>query len=200
MDLMHKLAKISENERRHLISEFLNATFGGIPATPEFAVVIAGVMRSMTPNCPTTPRPARSRHGWSWPNCPRTRTSAPACGAWPRTRQTSTPNVTTKTPCRDFIASVRNQAGPALETGIGPVSPQADPIVAALTDHYAHISGFPDDADLRPRLAARLETVNDPRRERYLQLLAAINGWSAPDSLTPVLDWSIQAVRARIQR
>jgi hypothetical protein len=105
-----------------------------------------------------------------------------------------------KNPCRDFIASVRDQAGPALETGIGPVSPQADPIVAALTDHYAHISGFPDDADLRPRLAARLETVNDPRRERYLQLLAAINGWSPPDSLTPVLDWSIQAVRARIQR
>jgi hypothetical protein len=48
------------------------------------------------------------------------------------------------------------------------------------------------------QLLARLEAVNDSRRERYLTLLAVINGWSAPESLTPVLDWSIQALGARI--
>jgi hypothetical protein len=79
-------------------------------------------------------------------------------------------------------------------------SPQAGPIVAALTAHYAHISAFPDDGvELRRRLVSRLETANDPRRERYLQLLAEINGWPVLESLAPALDWSIQAVRARIQ-
>jgi hypothetical protein len=27
-----------------------------------------------------------------------------------------------------------------------------------------------------------------------------INGWPAPESLTPVLDWSIQALGARVPR
>ena len=54
-----------------------------------------------------------------------------------------------------------------------------------------------DDVDLRRRLLARLEIANDPRRERYLQLLAVVNGWQAPDSLTPALNWFIQALRAR---
>jgi hypothetical protein len=79
-----------------------------------------------------------------------------------------------------------------------PQSPQAAPVVAALTAHYAHILGRPDDARLQRQLLARLEAVNDPRRERYLTLLAVINGWSALESLTPVLDWSIQALGARI--
>jgi hypothetical protein len=43
-----------------------------------------------------------------------------------------------------------------------------------------------------------LESANDPRRERYLQLLAVINSWPAPESLAPVLDWFVQALRARI--
>jgi len=40
--------------------------------------------------------------------------------------------------------------------------------------------------------------VNDPRRERYLTLLAVINGWPAPDSLAPVLDWSTRALGAPV--
>jgi hypothetical protein len=58
--------------------------------------------------------------------------------------------------------------------------------------------GCTDDVDLRRRLSTRLETANDPRRERYLQLLAVINGWSPPESLAPVFDWFIRALDARI--
>jgi hypothetical protein len=52
MDLMHKLAKLSEDERRRLIGDFLGAAFGGLDANPEFA----GIMRSMTPELPDNPR------------------------------------------------------------------------------------------------------------------------------------------------
>ena len=78
-----------------------------------------------------------------------------------------------------------------------PASPQADEIAGALAALYAHTSGSPDNAELRRRLVVRLEAVNDPRRERYLQLLAVINGWQAPESLAPVLGWSIEAIRVR---
>ena len=72
--------------------------------------------------------------------------------------------------------------------------------VAALAAHYAHLLGRPDDTDLRRLLPARLETVNDPRRDRYFRLLAVINGWPAPQSLAPVFNWPVQAVRARAER
>lgn len=87
--------------------------------------------------------------------------------------------------CAPATAAVRDWAEPA--------SPQADPFTA----DYAHLLGCPDGIELRHRLATRLETVNDPRRERYLQLLAVVNGWTAPESLAPVFDWSVQALRVR---
>lgn len=90
--------------------------------------------------------------------------------------------------------------GPALSAGIEPASPQADPIATALTAHYAHVLGRPDGVELRRRLLTRLESVNDPRKERYFQLLAVINGWSAPESLAPVFEWSVQALRERVRR
>ncbi|MFF5247738.1 hypothetical protein ACFY3V_25920 [Streptosporangium sp. NPDC000095] len=61
----------------------------------------------------------------------------------------------------------------------------------------AFVVGRPDDADLRRRLLVRLESANAPRRETYLRLLAVINGWPAPESLTPVLGWFIRALIAR---
>lgn len=103
----------------------------------------------------------------------------------------------TSVPIRDIAVAVRDQAGPALTAGIEPTSPQADPFVASFTAHYAQLLGRPDDSELRHRLATRLESVNDPRRERYLQLLAVVNGWTAPESLAPVFDWSVQALRVR---
>ncbi|MGW0771108.1 hypothetical protein [Streptomyces sp. NPDC002676] len=99
---------------------------------------------------------------------------------------------------RGPAAADRYQVGPALAAGIDPGSPQADRVVAAVMAQYAHVLGRRDDVDLRRRLLTRLETANDPRRERYLQPLAVINGWSASESLVPVFDWFIQALGARI--
>ncbi|MFG1677865.1 hypothetical protein [Micromonospora sp. NPDC049282] len=35
------------------------------------------------------------------------------------------------------------------------------------------------------------------RRERYESLLGVVNGWPPVESLAPVLDWAIRALRAR---
>lgn len=51
-ELMHRLAQLSEHERRRLIGEFLDAVFGGLDAA---APALAGVMRSMTPELPDNP-------------------------------------------------------------------------------------------------------------------------------------------------
>jgi len=52
-----------------------------------------------------------------------------------------------------------------------------------------------DDAELRRWLLRLLEIANDPRAQRYWQLLAVMNRWPVPPSLAPVFTWFIEALR-----
>ncbi|MFF8840269.1 MerR family transcriptional regulator [Streptomyces sp. NPDC015130] len=196
MELMHRLAQFSEDERRRLIGGFLDAVFGGLDAAPAFA----GVMRSMTPELPDIPEAEQVR---AWVELAEMSLDPGFRAVVRRMTEEEAAEQTRSdmtVPRRDITAAVRDQAGPALTAGIDPASPQADAIVAEFTAHYAYLLGRPDDVGLRRRLAARLESVNDPRRQRYLQLLAVVNGWLAPESLAPVLDWSVRALRVRTQQ
>ncbi|MEU8312295.1 hypothetical protein [Micromonospora sp. NPDC048887] len=92
---------------------------------------------------------------------------------------------------------IREEVAPALADGVEPASPGAGPVLARAASRYARLCDVPDDADLRLRMLDRLRTARDPRRERYLELLCVVNGWPPPESLAPVLDWSIRALRAR---
>jgi len=192
---MHKLARLSQDERGRLIGDFLDAVFSGMDTEPS----LAGVRSSLTPELPDTPE-AEQVQAWAelaeLSQDPDFRASMRRMA-----RDEAAERAQGNTPVlhRGLIAVVRDQSSPALAAGIEPASPQAAPIVAALTAHYAHVLGRPDEAGLRRQLLDRLEAVNDPRRERYLTLLAVINGWPAPQSLTPALDWSIQALSACTQ-
>ena len=175
MELMHKLARLSEDERQRLIGDFLDAVFGDLGAEPSFT----GIRRSMTPELPDDPE-AEQVQAWAelaeLSQDPDFRASMRrmARDEAAELGQGSAPVLR-----RGLVAVVRDQAGPALAARIEPASLQAAPVVAALTAHYARILGRPDDAGLQRQLLARLEAVNDPRRERYLTLLTVINGWPA---------------------
>ncbi|TJZ54094.1 MerR family transcriptional regulator [Streptomyces piniterrae] len=196
LDLMHKLAKLSEDERQRLIDDFLGTVFDGLHDHPAFAAVI----RSMTPQLPDDPE-AEQVTAWvelaelfQDPDFRSTLHRMVQDLATDRARDDSMglPPI--------LAEAVRAQVEPMLAAGINSASPQADPIIEALTTHYAHILDRPADAELRRRLVARLETMNDPRSDRYFELLAVINGWPARESLAPVLTWTVQALRARMQR
>ncbi|MFF4826400.1 MerR family transcriptional regulator [Streptomyces sp. NPDC001312] len=192
-ELMHQLAQHSEDERRRLIDDFLEAVFGGLDATPAFA----GVMRSMTPELPTDPDTEQVQAWMELAELSRDPDFRTGVRRMAEDHATEQARGDTMGPRRDIAATVRDLVGPALATHIHPASPQADPIAAALTAHYARVLGHPDDIGLRRRLATRLENINDPRRDRYLQLLAMVNGWPPPESLAPLFDWSIEALSVR---
>ncbi|MFE4420831.1 MerR family transcriptional regulator [Streptomyces sp. NPDC056817] len=192
-ELMHQLAQHSEDERRRLIDDFLEAVFGGLDATPAFA----GVMRSMTPELPTAPDVEQVQAWMELAELSRDPDFRSGVRRMAEDHATEQARGDTTGPRRDIAATVRDLVGPALATHIDPASPQADPIVAALTVHYAHVLGHPDDIGLRRRLATRLANINDPRRDRYLRLLAVVNGWPPPESLAPLFNWSIEALSAR---
>ncbi|MGY0058266.1 MerR family transcriptional regulator [Streptomyces sp. LZ34] len=192
MELMHKLARLSEDERRRLIGEFLDAVFGGLEGHPEFA----GVRRSMTPELPDSPEAEQVR---AWVELAELSRDA-EFRALVRgvVEEQAAERDWGDGPRRDVVAVVRERVGPVLAAGVDPASRRADPVVEGVVGHYARVVGCPDDIELRRRLLGRLESVNDPRRERYARLLAVVNGWPAPESLTPVLDWAGAALRARV--
>ncbi|MFF4948413.1 MerR family transcriptional regulator [Streptomyces chattanoogensis] len=195
-EVMHQLAQLTEDERRRLIGDFLNAVFGGLDAASTFA----GVMRSMTPELPDNPGTEQVQ---AWVELAELSLDPDFRAAVRRMAEDQAADQAQSAmvgPRRDIAAAVRDEVAPALTVGIAPASPEADPIVTAITARYAHLLGRPDDVELRRRLANRLKDMNDPRRERYLQLLAVVNGWPAPESLAPVFDWSVQALRVRTAR
>ncbi|MGW1374191.1 MerR family transcriptional regulator [Streptomyces sp. NPDC002446] len=193
LDLMHKLAKLSEDERQRLIDDFLGTVFDGLHGHPAFTAAI----RSMTPQLPDDPEAEQVTAWVELAELFQDPDFRSALHGMAKDLATDlAPDDRTGLP-RNLVEAVRAQVQPALAAGIDPASPQADPLVAALTAHYAHILGHPDDTELRRRLLARLEGMTDPRRDRYFELLAVINGWPAPESPAPALTWTARAVRAR---
>ncbi|QFU86816.1 MerR family transcriptional regulator [Amycolatopsis sp. YIM 10] len=190
LELMHRLATLSETERRLLTDEFLGTVFDGLDTHPAFT----GVIRSMTPELPDDPTEEQIQ---AWVEL------AELCqdNGFRARMQEMAQNLAAERSAdatglpRSLAEAVRSLVEPALAEEIDPTAPAAEPIVTALTAHYAHIVNRPDDHGLRRQLASQLETMNDPRRDRYLCLLAVVNGWSAPDSLAPVLDWAVRALR-----
>ncbi|MDX3310523.1 MerR family transcriptional regulator [Streptomyces sp. NPDC054884] len=195
-ELMHHLAQLSEEQRRRLTGEFLDAVFGG----PRTAHATAGVRRSLTPELPDDPEADQVQ---AWVELAELLLDPEFRTTMRRLVEDQTADMArsgSTGPRRDLMATVRDHAASALSAGVDPASPDAEPVVAAFTADCAHLLGRPDDLELRRRLSARLESVNDPRRERYVRLLAVINGWPVPESLTPVLDWCVEALRARTPR
>jgi DNA-binding transcriptional MerR regulator len=187
--LMHKLAKLSEAERRHLVEDFLGTVFGGLDADPAFV----GIARSMNPELPDNPTIAQVE---AWVELAGLTQDADFRAGLRRVVEEHAAERLGDNGvlARDTAALVRDLVRPALAAGADPASSGADLIVETV---IARQHG-PDGLELRQALLARLAAVADPRRERYLQLLSVINGWSAPESLAPTLDWFIEALRARM--
>jgi DNA-binding transcriptional MerR regulator len=194
MELMHKLAQLSDAERRRLISDFIDDTFGGLDANPDFVAM----MRAAMPDLPDEPTAGQVE---AWVELaelcqdPDFRASVRRMAEYQAAERAGGDTTGLH---HDLAEAVRGQVCQALAAGIAPASPEADPVVDALTAQYADVFGRPDDAGQRRWLLTRLEIASDPRAERYWQLLAVINGWPVPQSLAPVFDWFSQALRARM--
>ncbi|MFG2998638.1 MerR family transcriptional regulator [Streptomyces sp. NPDC048340] len=190
--LMHRLAKLSEDERHRLVHEFIDATFGDLDANPEFVAM----MRSAMPELPDDPT---SEQVEAWVELaelcqdPGFRTSVRRMAEFQAADRSGGDTTGLH---HDLTEAVRARVGEALAAGILPASAEAAPFTESLTALYAHAFERADDGDLRRWLLARLEVASDPRAERYWQLLSVINGWPVPPALAPVFTWFTAALRA----
>ncbi|MEU0530106.1 MerR family transcriptional regulator [Amycolatopsis tolypomycina] len=166
--LAHQRVLLSEVERQCLIGDFLADALGDRPE-------LAGIARTLTPDLPADPSPAQAE---AWIELAALMRDAEFRANLRRLADGLEAGLR-----RDLTAEVRDAVTPAVAAGIVPKSPAAKAIVDGLGR---------DPGELREWLRA----ANDPRRERYLELLGVINGWAAPESLAPTFDWLAEAMAA----
>ena len=159
--LMHELARLSEVERRRLVDDFLADALGSRPG-------LEGIARTLTPELPENASPEQVE---AWIELAELAQDKEFRAILRRLADQHEGGLR-----RDLAAQVRDAVTPALDAGVAPDSPEARAVVDGLGR---------DPGRLRDWLAL----VGDPRRERYLRLLAVINGWAAPESLAPAFGW-----------
>jgi hypothetical protein len=100
----------------------------------------------------------------------------------------------------DLSNYVRERVAAALSAGVDPAGSTAAPILDDLVERYAETFQTTDTPKYRNALLRRLEIANDPRTERYFNLLHVINGWPTQPSLFPIFDWFARALRSHASR
>jgi len=189
--LMHKLARLSAQERQRIIDDFVTEVFQGVdPGSP--AMGVARGMRQMPAELPDDPAPEQVE-AWielgelvadeSFRRRARDMALAGPPAGLPDPQAGE----------RLDHQLVAEHAGRALAAGIAPGSREG----RAVLDQIVPPGTPPAE---RARLAATLETFTDARVERYWQLLAIINGWPQPPSVVPAFEWLIEALRADTAR
>jgi DNA-binding transcriptional MerR regulator len=185
MTLMNRLARLSAQERKQIIDDFVTEVFNGLDADPK----LKEKLRLTTPQLPDEPAPEQVD---AWVEL------AELVGD-PDFRQRMRKMV-------EYHAESRAQGGPAREPGayqwftrkltglvgearqrgIAPDSPEA----AEVVDRLLAGADATRRAEVRERLAAGL----DSQSERYHRLLAVINGEQPRPSHGSDLEWLIIAI------
>jgi DNA-binding transcriptional MerR regulator len=177
---MHRLAQLSDSERRRIVSDFLDHVFDGLAIDPAFEAR----MRSAAPALPDDPAPEQVD---AWIELAELVQDADfrARIRSMSERQASSPPVGDM---RETASLVASRAGAALAAGVEPGSAEAEAVVAELLPAFGDVS--------REQLADRLAAGTDARAERYWQLLAIINGWPPVPTTVPSWEWFVAALRA----
>ncbi|MFF4078795.1 MerR family transcriptional regulator [Streptomyces sp. NPDC001777] len=189
--LMHRLTQLSGEERRRLIDDFVEGTFGAADADPAAAAMV----RAAAPDLPRDP-------------------SGEQVAAWvelvglmgdedfrPRLRRTATYRATGRTPDiereagEELMEFTRRKVTEAVKSGIDPLGDRAAPVVDDLVHRFAEVFARTPDAEFREWMARKFEEAHDPRVERYWRLVWIVNGWQVVPGLVPVDPWLVRALR-----
>jgi DNA-binding transcriptional MerR regulator len=194
MELMHKLAKLTDQERRRLIDDFIDEAFEGLDVGPEFVAKMRGAM----PELPDDPTPEQAD---AWVELaelvqnPDFRAGIRRAAAY-QAKERAEGAHTGGEADRALVELVLERTGEARGAGVEPGAAAARPVLDELAGRFAELFRREDGPDFRSWLLERMVNGNDPRYERYWQLIAVINGWPVAPSLGPAFDWLIAALRA----
>lgn len=192
VEMVHELARLSEEERQAILDDFFDEVFGGFDLDPNFEQR----MRSVRVELPDDPSPEQLEAWIELVNLvrdPDFRASIRRMSQRHQELRAEGADMSPSSPAQmEAFQYAFGRAREALDAGIEPRSPEAASIVAEINDRWAAALDLP----VGPELSRRLEEFGDPRAERYWQLIATINGWETqiPDT-TAERAWLAEAGR-----
>ena len=194
---MHRLTRMSDEERRRIVAGFLDQAFEGLDMDPGFTER----MRSAMPELPDDPTPEQDE---AWIELAELLSDEEFRGTIRRMSERHAAERAAggggAAPAQDWqraAALVAERAGRARAAVIAPGSPEAARVVDEIAPAFAASpDDDPADPAWRARLADRLQEGTDARAERYWQLLAIINGWPPVPTTVPAWEWLIEALRS----
>ncbi|MFC8981117.1 MerR family transcriptional regulator [Streptomyces sp. NPDC057411] len=190
--LVHKLTQLSGEERRRLIADFMDGTFGTADTDPATSAMV----RAATPDLPDDPSTEQVA---AWVELAELIGDEDFRARLRRTAEGQAaghPLAIESEVGEEVLASARQKVAEALQEGIDPVSDRAVPVVDDLVRRFAEVLARTPDREFRAWMAQRFEEAHDPRVDRYWQLVWIVNGWQVVPDLIPVHTWLIQALRS----
>lgn len=186
--LMHKLTRLTAAERRRLIDDFIDATFG----TEHARLELAAMVRAAAPALADDPSPEQIR---AWVELNELMDDEDFRDHMRRTAEQGTDH--TEPGLRGEVPEpVGELVAAAKEAGIDPLGPEAGPAVRGIVQRFVQAYPHIPEAEGALRMIEQLEAAGDPRMERYWRLVWAVNGWQVLPSLLPDRSWLLQALRA----
>jgi DNA-binding transcriptional MerR regulator len=195
MKLMHRLAQLSDDERRRIVADFVDHVFDGLDADSG----IVARMRGAMPELPDEPTDEQLE---AWIELAElvadddfraTIRRMAERGAADRLAAADGPDPADAVRVAQLVTE---RAGAAVDAGIDPAGAAAASVVDELSAVFADLHGRREDREFRAWLAEVLDTFADRRAERYWQLLAVMNGWPPQPSSAAAWEWLIAGLRA----
>lgn len=194
VNLMNRLASMSDEERKRLVDEFWDEMVAGLNVDQEFY----RRMRAGKPELPDDPTPEQLEAWIEFAEL----VQDPAFRALIR-RMSETqaqqiqdgefqqPAEAWRTHWNEWMA----RAQEAVDAGETPTSERGQALAADIAAASARPDQDAGSAEFRRELADRFAASGDPRAERYWQLLAVINGWPPVATTQPAVGFMIAALR-----
>ncbi|MFJ6076457.1 MerR family transcriptional regulator [Streptomyces sp. NPDC093065] len=190
--LMHRLTRLTADERRRMVADFVT----GLGAGTQRARSAAAVVRTALPELPDEPSDAQLA---AWVELAeliadddfRARV---VDAAFPPADEDALPGVAPGQ-AAELVPFVRGAVAEARAAGVDPEDARAVPVVDAVAGRFATVLGRPDGPELREWMAGRFEAGHDPLVERYWRLVWTVNDWQVVPGHLPFQPWMVRALR-----
>ncbi|MFE2435635.1 MerR family transcriptional regulator [Streptomyces sp. NPDC059409] len=194
--LMHRLTRLTADERRRMVTDFVTGLDAGTPQARD----AAAVLRTALPDLPDEPSDAQLA---AWVELAELIAddgfrARMADAAFPPADETALPGVAPEQ-AAELVPFVRAAVADARAAGIDPDGSGADAVVEAVARRFAAVLGRPDGPELRDWMASRFEAGHDPLVERYWRLVWTVNDWQVVPGHLPFQPWMARALSRSVR-
>ncbi|AQS68852.1 MerR family transcriptional regulator [Streptomyces pactum] len=189
--LMHRLTRLSSDERRRMVADFIAGLGAGAPD----ARGAAAALRTALPDLPDEPSDAQLT---AWVEIAELVAddgfrARMAHAALPPADEEALPGAAPEA-AAELVPFVRRTVAAARAADIDPDDDDAVPVVDAVVERFAATLGRPDSPELRAWMARQFDAGHDPLVERYWRLVWTVNDWQVVPAHLPFQPWMIEAL------